>query len=187
MEFLPDALADQVESYAADFSPEPGAKHIPALTGLDLRGLKICDFFAPLETENRMLVVEETQLVLQMKEQGDIDEKFAAECRDKMSGSAKILGALYAEFVVAKGGEENPRQADCEFWVVVADIDNHNDEGDVRAYDALREFVLDFLRGELFRPYDRVEITGVNGFGAELENRARSATSPGTDRPGIDH
>ena len=172
MEFLLPAFADLVglcESYNPD--PETGKPSLHALAGMG--GEHVCDFFAPLKSENRMLVIEHTRLVLQMRtrEGEDMDKFFVAECRDKMCGSARVLGALF----VAEGGEENPRQADCEFWVVVTDIDSHNDEGDVRAYDALREFVLDFLRGELFRPYDRVEITGVNGFGAELENRIPAA------------
>ena len=172
MEFLLPAFASLVqccESYNPD--PETGKSSLHALA--DLGGENVCDFFAPLECENRMLVVEHTQLVLQMqkREGEDMEEFFANECGNKMRGSAKILGALYAKFVAAEGGEEKPRQADCEFWVVATDIDNHNDEGDVRAYEELQEFTLDFLRAQLCRPYDRVEITGVNGFGGQLESR----------------
>ena len=172
MEFLPRDLARRVESYAAD-SPKPGVKSIPALTGLDLHGLKICDFFAPLEI--RMLVVEETQLVwwvsARLREMGALETvaaDFADECLRKMSGSAEVLGALYAKFA-ARDGEENPPQADCEFWVVVTDIDSH--KRDARVYDALTERVRRVLRGELSRPYVLAEIIGKDGFGEQLESR----------------
>ena len=169
MWFVSPALAGPCESYHAD-SPGKGLPSIAALAGLG--ETSVCDFFAPLKI--RMLVVEDTNLVSWMSdrlpEMGVLEmaADFADECLRKMSGSAEVLGALYARFI-ARDGEENPPQADCEFWVVVTDIDSH--KRDARVYDALTERVRRVLRGELSRPYVLAEIIGGDGFGEELEGR----------------
>ena len=166
---LPVALAVRCESYHAD-SPDAGKPSLAALAGLG--GEKVCDYFAPLA--DRMLTIEDTRLVLQMKEwdpaRGELTEFVADECRGKMDGSAKILGALYDKFA-AKDGDRNPPQADCEFWLVVTDIDSHNDEGDVLAYEELEESVREVLGEKPPPPYVLFDIVGKQDFADNLAGR----------------
>ena len=169
MHFLSAALAGRCESYHAD---SPGTDQ-PSMAALaELGKLSVCDYFAPLGV--RMLVIEDTKLVLWMRDRlGDksiteMSAEFAAKCLRKMSGSAEILSALYAKFA-ASGQEENPRQADCEFWVVVLDIDAH--KINARAYNTLVGRARQAMRNPMSRPYVLAEIVGKDKFGKELESR----------------
>ena len=170
MHFLPAALARRCESYHAD---SPRAT-LPSMSGLAGAGeLSVCDYFAPLGV--RMLVIEDTNLVWWMldrregKSIAEMSAEFADECLRKMSGSAKILSALYAKFSVTGGWEENPRQADCEFWVVVLDI--VADKTNARAYHTLVGRARQAMRNTMSRPYILAEIVGKDKFGKELESR----------------
>ena len=169
IDFLPAALAERCESYHAN-SPGKGQPSMAALAGLGESS--VCDYFAPLGV--RMLVIEDTKLVLWMldrlegKSIAEMSAEFAAECFRKMSGSAEILSALYAKFV-ASGQEKNPCQADCEFWVVVLDIDAH--KINARAYNTLVGRARQVMRNAMSRPYILAEIVGKGKFRKELESR----------------
>ena len=169
MNFLPAALAERCESYHAN-SPGKGQLSMAALAGLG--ELSVCDYFAPLGAQ--MLVIEDTQLVwwmldrLEGKSIVEMSTEFAAECLRKMSGSAEILSALYAKFT-ASDQKEKPRQAECEFWVVVLDIDSH--KINARAYNTLVGRARQVMRNAMSRPYVLAEIVGKEKFGKELESR----------------
>ena len=173
MDFLPADLRGLVESYWLD-SPGKGKPSLAVLAGLGQESK--CDYFAPLN--NRMLVIEDTKLVAWMKWRDKqlgwglkkMADEFVAECRGKMDGSVRILGALYAKFI-AKDDGENSAQAECEFWVVATDIDAHRKNGDVRAYDALTTRSRRILRDGLRFPYVFVDIVGAEGFADNLRER----------------
>ena len=167
MDFLSPALAERMESHRAD-SPGAGEKSLAALAGLGESS--ICDFFAPLGA--RMLVIEQTMLVCWMRDRmGDksgheMAEDFAAECLRKMGGSARVLDALFSNFI---GGAESPPQADCEFWVAVTDADalvRH-----APAYNLLTRRARKIILGQMRRPYVSAQVADKRKFERELTRR----------------
>ena len=176
MVFLPDKIARLCESYHAD-SPGRGVKSMAALAGVG--DSPVCDFYAPLG--GVMLVIEEKNLVTWVKgrmgrnSEEAIVREFAGQCKRKAKGSADILKRLYAKFIAAKGGRKNPRQADCEFWVVVTDLDSQNEEGDIIAYNAVIDAVPEMMRGvsnaELSRPFVFFDIAVAGKFGRRLTRK----------------
>ena len=178
MDFLPSALAARVESYQADQSPGPGKKRLADLSGLDMHGVMVCDYFAPLGV--RMLAVEDTRLVRwvagRLKDLGDEEraDELAEESRGKAEGSANILGALYEKFAAEHGWEKNPPQAECEFWVVITDIDDLEQMEETLAFENVVEDVRDMwesAEGRLSPPYVFAEIARTETFAAHLESR----------------
>ena len=175
MHFLPSALAERAESYRADKSPGAGKARLADLSGLDMRGVKLCDYFAPLEFQ--MLVVEDTQLLWDISNQlregvkspPQISSGLAGEFLQKMSGGAKVLDALYAKFVAGRGGEENPPQTQCEFWIVVTDTESQR--VNALTYGMITRRAGKILEKKLSAPYVLVRIVDKDAFAASLESR----------------
>ena len=180
MDFLPDGdLARRCGSYHLD-SPGAGKPSVAALVGLG--GESVCDFFAPIARE--MLVIEDTGLACWTSDRrgaglgaDEMVGEFANECRRKAAGSAKILGALYAKFIVAKGGEKNSAQAECEFLVVITDADlaAQWETSDARAFDELVDRATESLQvgnpDGLSPPYVLFDIVSAKRFAINLAGR----------------
>lgn len=181
IEYLPKSIAGRIESYHLD-SPGEGQQHMAAL--VKWNG-KFCDFFAPLQTS--ILVIEDTGLYRSIKEglsgkeqiQNDLNTvavRLSCEFLDKAKGSTRILDALYIQFFVNKqGGEKNPPQANCEFWLVVTDT-HEDQENDVIVYDAIISEIrktLETLKDETTQPYVSLTITDTEEFSEALEKRIK--------------
>lgn len=177
IKFLPSDITERIECYRADDERRANRKRGDEHSALSvLAGLgqsRICDFFIPLA--DCLLIVEETDLVASIEhrlksEKDNSVDIFVEEFLDKAQGGADVLNRLYSKFIAEQGGESEPPQAKCEFWVVIYEISMYH-KGDPRAHDIKIGRIGKIMNQKIPPPYVFAKIVIESQFIQELTNR----------------